>query len=116
MTRVQEREEAFRAVYALSFGDGGDVSHLVADSFSKTLYEATVANLGEIDEKIKAAIKHDFEKIYKVDLALLRLGIAEMVFVAETPKPIVISSIMDMAKKYSTEGSAKFLNGVLGSV
>ena len=55
------------------------------------------------------------ERIYKVDLALLALGLTEIKYLNETDKKIVINEV-ELAKKFSSEKSPKFVNGVLSAL
>ncbi len=55
------------------------------------------------------------ERVYKIDMALLLLAVTE-IYHYKTPKEIVINEILEIAKKYSTDKSAKFINGVLASI
>ena len=71
--------------------------------------------VGKSDEKIKKyAIGWEFSRINPVDKALLRLGFYELIG-AKTPPSIVIDEIVELAKKYSTDDSPKFINGILGA-
>lgn len=56
------------------------------------------------------------ERIYRVDLALLGLGVTEIKFVGDVDKKIVINEVVELAKKFSSEKSPKFVNGVLCAV
>ena len=53
-----------------------------------------------------------FERVYKVDLALIYLALKEIDYF-DTPKKVVINEIIELAKNYSTEKSASFINGFL---
>jgi N utilization substance protein B len=60
------------------------------------------------------AIDWDLERIGKVDRAVLRLAIQELK-IGETPESVVINEAVELAKKYSGEEAAKFINGILGT-
>lgn len=70
-----------------------------------------------IDEQIK---KHahgwDINRLVKMDKDILRIAIAEMLFVKDAPLKVVIDEAVEMAKKYSTDDSASFVNGILGQI
>ena len=51
----------------------------------------------------------------KADLAILRLALAEIYYIDEIPVSVSINEAVELAKKYGTEKSSKFINGVLGS-
>ncbi|MGB7604290.1 MAG: transcription antitermination factor NusB [Lutisporaceae bacterium] len=56
------------------------------------------------------------ERIAKVDLAILRLAIYEIVFNDNVPDSVAVNEAVELAKKYSTEDSGSFVNGVLGKI
>jgi N utilization substance protein B len=51
-----------------------------------------------------------------IDRCLLRLAVCEMMFLEDAPVPVIIDEAIELAKKYSTENSGKFVNGVLDSI
>ena len=61
------------------------------------------------------APKWPLEKINKVDLAILRLAVWELLYRPETPPRVAIDEAIELAKEYGTETSFSFVNGVLGS-
>ena len=56
------------------------------------------------------------DRLYKVDLAILVLAIIELKYVKENPKEVIINEAVELAKKYSTEKSPKFINGILADI
>jgi transcription antitermination protein NusB len=74
----------------------------------------------EVDKIIEElAIGWAIKRIARIDLAILRLAIVEMLIGLEdppAPDPIVINEAVVLAKKFSTEDSGKFVNGILASV
>ena len=80
---------------------------------------AYVANQDEIDNDIEnASVKWHLERIAKVDLAILRLAITEIKYLhdKDVPAQVAINEAINLAKKYSSEDSGKFINGLLGKV
>lgn len=70
-----------------------------------------------IDEKIKnAATEFPIEKINKIDLAILRLGIYELTIEKKEPEKVIIDEAIELAKEYAGETSPSFINGVLGKI
>jgi transcription antitermination protein NusB len=68
----------------------------------------------EIDEIIgKNSISWNLDRISKVDLSILRLAFYEILY-TDTPNNIIINEAVEIAKKYSSEKSSKYINGVLG--
>jgi N utilization substance protein B len=76
-----------------------------------------VEELSSIDEKIvQAAPEWPIDKISKIDLSILRLSIWELAFGKKEPPKVVIDEAVELAKSFGNEHSAKFINGVLGTV
>ncbi len=74
-------------------------------------------NNSAIDEEIKKyAFGWDIDRLVKMDKDILRIAITEMLFVKEAPLKVVIDEAVELAKKYSTDDSASFVNGILGKV
>lgn len=70
-----------------------------------------------LDEKIKhAAVEFPIEKINKVDLAILRLAIYELLVVKKEPPRVIIDEAIELAKEYGGETSPAFVNGALGNI
>jgi N utilization substance protein B len=81
------------------------------------LLENIVGSLPEIDAEInKYSTKWKTTRMPKVDLAIMRLAVGEMKFSDDIPHAVVINEAINLAKKYSTDQSARFIHGVLGAV
>ena len=128
------REIAFIMIYEGLFNKERDVerSFSLFENEKEILGDATLDENDEMyikqlvclyeanSEHIDAMIKNNLfgyepERIYKVDMALLCLAVAE-IYHYKTPSPIVVNEVVEISKKYSTEKSAKFINGILGSI
>ena len=71
----------------------------------------------EIDDLISShALNWRLERLAAVDRNLLRLGIYELLHEPEVPRAVVINEALEMAKRYSTDESSQFINGVLDAV
>lgn len=71
----------------------------------------------EIDTLIrKYAHGWDLARLVKIDKDILRISIAELLYIEETPKKVSIDEAIELAKKYSTDDSSSFINGILGKV
>lgn len=87
--------------------------------YFKEALKAFIDNKETIDATIESASKGwHLERMAKVDLAVIRLCVAEMKYMQENPTPqaAAINEAVKMAKKYSGEDSGKFVNGVLGKI
>ena len=71
----------------------------------------------EVDKQIKDfAHGWDFDRLVKVDKDILRIAITELMYIEEVPHKVVIDEAVELAKKYSTEDSSSFINGILAKV
>ncbi len=78
--------------------------------------QPVVDHLNDIDTKIQeAAPEWPISQINRVDLAILRLAIHELME-QEVPYKVVIDEAVELAKEYGSDNSPKFINGVLGTV
>jgi N utilization substance protein B len=58
----------------------------------------------------------DIDRLVKMDKDILRIALCEMLYIKETPMNVVADEALELAKKYSTDDSASFINGVLAKV
>lgn len=73
--------------------------------------------LSVLDHKIcSAAPEWPLSKVAKVDLAILRLATYELLTEKQTPPKVVIDEAVELAKEFGGDGSAPFVNGVLGTI
>lgn len=78
-----------------------------------SFYEKNKEQLKEIVSK--HLIGYEIDRVYKVDLALIYEALTEILYL-KTPKQVAINEVINLAKKFSTEKSSKFINGVLSSI
>ena len=130
MSRIQSREIAFKLLFPLCFDISADI--LSDEAFSlasseklagpeldyiKTVCTAVQNNLAMIDKQIAEHAKDfSFDRIFKVDLTVLRLAVGEILYMEETPNIAIINEAINLVKKYSTDKSAAYVNGILASV
>ena len=85
--------------------------------FAEPLIRGTVEHRDEIDEHIKNHAKNwELHRMAVVDRNILRLAIYEMLHRADIPPVVSINEAVDIAKKFSTEDSGKFVNGILDKI
>lgn len=84
--------------------------------FAKDLLHNIILKFPEIDEKIKANSDNwTIENIAKVDISILRIAVYEMLF-TDTPAAVIMNEAIEISKKFSSESSGKFINGILNAV
>ncbi len=126
--RTQARELALQAICQMDV-QGADVlstldgffrqnsdNELVltlADKWSRGVWEC----IGECDKLIaEAAVKWELSRLSQVDRCILRLGSYQLKFCPDIPGKVVINEAIELAKKFSSETSAGFVNGVLDAI
>lgn len=94
----------------------GSVPTEAVRAFAEQLARATTANLTVIDPLISEHAEHwRLSRMAVLDRLILRLAVYELLH-TETPRAVVINEAIELAKKFSTEDSAKFVNGVLDAI
>ena len=85
--------------------------------FAKDLICGTLENIAAIDEKIKHYSQNwQFNRIAKIELAILRLAIFELLFRKDIPPIASINEAIDLTKFFSTPDSKRFINGILDKI
>lgn len=85
--------------------------------FAKELIGHIQANKDETNQLIEDFAKNwEMERIAPIDKILLEIGVAELMHFPEIPPKVSINEAIDISKKYSTEKSNQFINGILDSV
>ncbi len=83
-------------------------------SFAESLFLKTVRYQSELDEIIQQHIKNwKIERLATIDKMILRMAICEFMHFEEIPTKVTINEAIEIAKKYSTQKSDKFVNGIL---
>jgi N utilization substance protein B len=126
MSRIKSREYAFRLVFEKFFHEPDielciDETDLNVEELDKDFINQILTGVNDNYDSIIDTIKvntegYDIDRIFKVDLAILVLSVYEIKFVGNTPKEIVINEAVELAKKYSTDKSYSFINGVLAKI
>ena len=126
--RTRARELTMQALYQLDVqgedafeflvpffreSDPDDFVRNLASEWSKGAWE----NLQQCDELIASStIKWQFTRLSPVDKSILRLSVYQLKLCTDIPPKVVINEAIELAKKYSTDKSPAFVNGVLDAV
>jgi N utilization substance protein B len=126
--RSTAREAALQLLYALE-ASGEPEAHVLRNFWYETpgdpegrpyaeeLFTGALARLPEIDERIRQASDNwRVERMSRVDRNVLRLGTFELMARLDVPRAVIIDEAIELAKRYGSEGSGKFVNGVLERV
>src|SRR6516225_5297493 len=86
------------------------------ESFARSLFEGTVSEVGSLDPMIQEHAEHwRLERMAAVDRNVIRLALYELLHCA-TPPPVIINEALELARRFSTEDSVEFVNGVLDAI
>jgi N utilization substance protein B len=130
MSRRKARETALQSLFQLDFNKSEPEAAFKAAleeslglspravEFSKSLVLGAAAHMAEIDEIIsKNAKEWKVERMAGVDRNIVRMAVYELTFGTEDITPnIVINEAVELAKKFGSESSGKFVNGILGTI
>ena len=82
--------------------------------FAEKLVRGVREHLGELDAQIQGASKNwRLERMARVDRNLLRLALYELKYVEDVPAKVAINEAIEIAKRYGTNESSAFVNGIL---
>lgn len=85
--------------------------------FCLSLVKGVLDNLEEIDKQIKEVSKNwELSRMNIVDKNVLRLGTYEMLFGSNIPETVAINEAIEIAKKYGSNESGSFVNGILDAI
>ncbi len=85
--------------------------------FTEDIVHGTLEHLGEIDKAIRKAAEHwVIERMAAVDRNILRSATYELLYRNDIPSTVTINEAIEIAKKYSTDESASFINGILDNI
>ncbi len=130
MNRSKTREESFKLLYSMQISKSSDLDEQVqmfieaeeikdndAIEYITDIIKGVASNEKDIESKITENIKKDWtiSRISKIDLALLKLGIYEILY-SKLPYKVVINEVVELAKNYGDDSSKSFINGVLASI
>lgn len=84
--------------------------------FFNAIMKAFEENQQTMQQEIEGNLKnYAYSRVFKVDLALIYLALTEIKY-CQTPKAVAINEVLEIAKKYSTEKSSKFINGLISAI
>ncbi|MCK4689361.1 MAG: transcription antitermination factor NusB [Candidatus Marinimicrobia bacterium] len=124
-SRRQAREKALQILYAHEM-TGSEISEILDDlckpgepyrNFIRALAKQTVAIKAELDDWISQKVeKWALNRLAIIDRILIRVALCEILYFADIPPKVSINEAIDIAKRFSTEKSGAFINGILDAV
>ena len=127
-TRRKARELTLQVLFNIDFSadNPDEIFDLVCANFetSRSVWEYSkklVLGIHEKRDRIDALIKDSsrnwrIERMSKVDRCILRLGVYEILYLADIPPKVSIDEAVELGKRYGTEESGAFINGILDNI
>jgi len=85
--------------------------------FPRLIVLGTIDEIDRIDREITRHLEHwDMERVNRVDLAVLRIGVYGLLYQNDIPAQVTIDEAVELAREFSTEDSYRFVNGILDAV
>ncbi|WP_297813812.1 transcription antitermination factor NusB [uncultured Finegoldia sp.] len=128
MSRRQSRKNAMQLIYEMNINEDYNKSRIEDfcnyqkidkndEHFFKELVNNFLDNFDSIVNIVKVNAKQwNFDRINKLDLSIIELGVCEILYSENTPDSVAINEAVELSKEFSTEKSYSFINGILGSV
>jgi N utilization substance protein B len=107
---LKEAVEKVREAESIK-GDKGDSKLMYA------LFYETITNIEKLDDYIEQKTKNwEIERIALLDRIMIHMGLTEILYMQDIPPKVTINEYLEIAKKYSTPKSSKFINGILDAL
>lgn len=127
MSRRELREQIFKMLFRIEFYESDEMEEQIQlfleeeskaseeeDTYIRNKYEKIVEHLEQIDGAInEKSTGWKTTRMGKVDISLMRLAVYEILFDEDIPTGVAINEAVELAKKYGTDDSPSFINGVL---
>jgi N utilization substance protein B len=119
--RHQARERALELAYeanakSRSLSEIVSEQYVTPDAYTVTILESAQQHRERIDEMLaRNSLEWTLDRLAILDRLVMTLALAELMLDDPPPTPVVLDEAVELAKVYSTEGSASFVNGVLSA-
>ena len=122
--RQRARRRAVQALYQWQMA-GGDINAILRQfvetqdmsqvdvDFFRTLCEQVVKKIDILDAHLETVLDRPMDQLEQLELAVLRLGVAELKYHPETPYKVAISEAVDLAHRFGSESGDSYVNAVL---
>lgn len=129
MSRKKARDNAFKCIYELEFIKDKSLDDILSNCYEENnnseeekqyiqmILNGVKENIEKIDSIILSKLKNwSLDRIAKIDLAILRLAIYEVLYVDSIPDKVSANEAVELAKTYGNNDSKSFVNGVIAKV
>jgi N utilization substance protein B len=116
-TGFRNPEEALALYWASCFPPDEQLPPDDVIAFAEQLVRGSASNLREIDDTIQRSTQHwRLERMARVDRNILRVAVYELLRSEDVPARVVLNEAIEIAKKFGTEESGAFVNGILDRI
>ena len=126
MKRSESREALFILMFQSTFYKDADCNEIIdtateegeiqIDEYAKKAFEDIHGTLSDIDSSIEGYLNNrSISRLSRVALSALRIAVYEISKQDDVPESVAINEAVNLVKKYDTQESAAYVNGVLGS-
>lgn len=130
MSRRTAREHIFKMIFQTEFHSEEEVDDAF-DNYKENIVDANDSDMKFIKNEVKGIIENkgaiddtinryaegwEIKRIAKVDLAILRLAVYEILYADDIPNKVSANEAVELAKLFSSDKSPSFINGVIGKV
>ena len=131
MSRKNDRKHVLSLIFSLDFNTTQPQYEYYAEHFALDAVESEISEPDYIQEVFGGVEKHkeeidsligknaegwNFERLSRIDKAIMRLAICEMLYIDSITTSIAINEAVELAKEYSTDEAPRFINGILGKI
>lgn len=128
MKRRTIREKVLQALYAYELSQNPPDAvarelfhdmegHPTTYGFALGFFRKCIEMRDELDSHIRKRLAHwEYDRLAYIDKIILRMGTAEMLYFEDIPPKVTIDEMIELARRFSTDQSDKFVNGVLDGV
>ena len=115
-----EKPEELLDLYITYFPEADEekmTQQIKENEYISQVYFGVAESIAELDEIISnCSLKWKAERISRVSKSILRLAVYELLYMKDIPEEVTVNEAVELAKKYDTDDSYTFVNGVLGAV
>jgi N utilization substance protein B len=88
-----------------------------AAEYARSIIQRVVEHMEDLDQRISARLENwEFRRVALIDRTILRIALAELLFLPETPTNVIINEAIEIAHIYSSKDAGRFVNGILDSL
>ena len=87
------------------------------DEFAEQIVLGVLEHCGQLDQRIEACSEHwRLDRMSLIDRNILRIATFELLYCAETPPKVILNEAIDLGKRFGSDDSGSFINGILDRI